>query len=719
MDDISIGKTSRTNKIYKDSFKEGEYFALKKQYENFMKKAAKSDFANSPALKQRELELLEILNSTAQKENLEEEIAFIESRKAVLQNEEEENTKSLAPAFYNDLAVNLEKTSSDDLSAILANCRNSKGEIDENTSKIIRAFNGEFKKNKADLPYLLNKCRDDNDEISQNKIQAVQILANAGLNINTIAQVLDEYTQIIPNISEESSLDDKSNVDKITETVNLDLCRELAAYKAKGLEDFEAVNLVRFLNDNYNDKNEVKVMVQKLLDAGISPDASIKILKNLTVNAVAQEDLNSASAKINEILCNLTDFDSKTKKKIISKDELNIASDEIYQVLNALKSSDKKKISPSAVNSIISLKKSLILNRNNEENERKNPINNLGVSIIQTNDSYMIMKDNEVIYSTFLSDENIDELKEKYDDLISKMEDELLINFSSEFIESNGEINSEGLRTTAALRRAGVTYDQLLSLTDFCLEKGNINSEKIKAISNLKKSGCLDTDIVKLINSFNKTSDGKYDEDDIKNACDYTSAIIGGEETAFLVKESHQNENIKDFFLSVAPYFNTKSNLIKFIPLIKNENGNVDKNAMNVIDNLADNFFSSKYNMKESDFIKYANDIISSAKNNGDLMVSDEGAGICSVMCQNEQSPDEILMGLKLCKDKNGKIDTRLADVLWEMSLKKADINLVSKFINSVCLDGDGNPNHYMANKMAEYMQQGRSLDEMMKFIMD
>ncbi|MCD7779564.1 MAG: hypothetical protein LUH05_02700 [Candidatus Gastranaerophilales bacterium] len=678
MADISIGKSLNKDNIQEPVFEAGEYFSQWKKYQVFMEKAAKSDFVNSPVLMQKELELLASMQKAAEEEGLSDEIAFIQNRIAQIneKSKEAQNTYKDA-AYYTDIHFSNDDVQSSSFSKLLESCKNSKGVIDENTSRIIQAYkNSDI--DEYHLSYLLKKCREDNDEISPDKVEAIEILAAAGVSLSFAAQILDEFSESCDYTTIEEINGEQKEKTEVKDIVNLEACQKLANYKSMGFQDLEALNFVRLVNGNFQDEEEVNSYIKKLRDSKILPEYSIQILKNLAV----ENDISSDNDK------------------------------------------NLKKIVPSAINSVITLKKSMIQNRDNEERERNNPSNNKDNILIDMGDTYMFMEGegyNVQVISSPQSRENIDEdieeLKQKYEKAISQIEDNLLVEFTSKYKENDGSINSNALRTTTALRRSGVTYDNLLPLTEFCLADGAINSDKMKAVTSLKKSGCLGSDIIEVLDSLNKTPEGQYDKEDLQSACEFSSSGIGGKNTVALVNTTRGSKEVKEFFMDLSPCFEDKSNLVKLIPLIKNEEGIIDETAMEILYNLAENFFGADYNMNDEEFIDCANDIIYKAMDNNEILVSDDSAGICSIMCQNKQSPEEIIAGLEVCKDKSGNVDSKLADVLWEMSLLNADINQITTFINTVCKDENGNPNHFQARKMTEAFQQGKSLEEMMKFV--
>ncbi len=640
MTDISIGKASEGLIVSKKTQK-SEFEVLKKEYNSFKKKAAKSDMANSPVMMEKEYDLLQKLSIAAKNETLENEQAWIDKRITEIQNSFAQQGQTLKlpvypmPSFKGLSTKNTAFNPNEDVDnlKILENYKKADGTIDENAQAIVTAFDSSIADGYS-LSYLLKKCCDDDGAIPDDIAQAVSILAKASVKPVIIPQILESI------VAENDSGKD---------VLNLSMCSKIADFKKADFDDFEALKLVQFLNSDFEDKASVETKILKMKKAGISTDSIIKILDSLAVKS--------------------TDTSLRT-------------------------------ISDSAVKSVVSLKKALVSTRSNEKAERDNPINHLGVITIKFGNDVMIMKDNKVTYISPVEGESVHDLRKEYSEIISKIEDNLLLEYVKKYRDKNGEIDSKSLRIMSVLRNNGIPYDQLLSMTDFCLEENGINAHKLNTITQIKSSGALGIDILPLLNVVEKEQDGSYSSEDIKNICALSSAVIGGKEVSALLPEVRGNENIKEFFVYFSQFFEDKSNLLKLLPLIKDEEGNIDENAMDVLYVLAHNFFVvAAEPMNEEQFVQNANDIVYAAMNEDEINVNDEGAGICSIMCQNGERYEDILFMLQQCKDSSGKINSKLSEILWELSVGKTQIQDIKSAIE-FCKTADGDIDNMRADSL-------------------
>lgn len=657
MTDISIGKASEGLIVSKKTQK-SEFEVLKKEYNSFKKKAAKSDMANSPVMLEKEYDLLQKLSIAAKNETLENEQAWIDKRITEIQNSLAEQGQTLKlpvypmPSFKGLSAKNTAFNPNEDVDnlKILENYKKADGTIDENAQAIVTAFDSSIADGYS-LSYLLKKCCDDDGAIPDDIAQAVSILAKASVKPVIIPQILESI------VAENDSGKD---------VLNLSMCSKIADFKKADFDDFEALKLVRFLNSDFEDKASVETKILKMKKAGISTDSIIKILDSLAVKS--------------------TDTSLRT-------------------------------ISDSAVKSVVSLKKALVSTRSNEKAERDNPINHLGVITIKFGNDVMIMKDNKVTYISPVEGESVHDLRKEYSEIISKIEDNLLLEYVKKYRDKNGEIDSKSLRIMSVLRNNGIPYDQLLSMTDFCLEENGINAHKLNTITQIKSSGALGIDILPLLNVVEKEQDGSYSSEDIKNICALSSAVIGGKEVSALLPEVRGNENIKEFFVYFSQFFEDKSNLLKLLPLIKDEEGNIDENAMDVLYVLAHNFFVvAAEPMNEEQFVQNANDIVYAAMNEDEINVNDEGAGICSIMCQNGERYEDILFMLQQCKDSSGKINSKLSEILWELSVGKTQIQDIKSAIE-FCKTADGDIDNMRADSLISLFEKGYPQDKVIDYI--
>lgn len=653
MTDISI-KQSLTAEKYSGIKKgNGSYSDLKKEYDNFLMKSAKSDFANAPTMKQKELEYLSELKALAQKEGLEDEVKMLEEKQNAIQAALDDKT-TVSGIYYAPPSIKKpsfkgkEPQTPQDFATVIESCKNKHGEVDENTLNVIMAFK-DYDLDAYHLQSLVQKCRNHGDTVSDNMLKAVQVLASFQISAAVSTQVIEELAA--QNANSEHNMD-------------LTLCEQVGNYKKAGFDDLSSFKFAK-LSQSFNDKAAIKDSVVKLAKVDIRPDSIVKLLDELAVE------------------------DSKT---------------------------GARKVAPSAVKSVASLKKALFVTRHNEKSEQDNPIGKLGTMVLNFADGLMILKDNKVIKCSKDDAANIGSLKMEYADLMAELEDGVLLDYVKKYKDKNGEIDSKFLRTLTSLRSSGIAYPQLFDMTDFCIDDGQINKNKIAAIGQLKSAGALGADILHILESVETNSKGEYSKEDLANAAELTSTILGGNEVAALLPEVRNNENVKEFFVYFSQIMEHKTNLVEFLSLIKNEDGEFDENAMDVLYNLAQNFFVSEDGaMSEADFMKNAKAIIDSSKDDGEKTVNDEGAGICSIMCQNKQSAENILKGLELCKTKAGKIDEQLAEILWDMSLEHADISEIETVLN-VCRNDDNVVVHNMTQHIISMFDSGDDKEKVLTF---
>lgn len=653
MTDISIKQSLSTENYTGVRKGKSDYSALKKEYDNFLKKSAKSDLANSPTMKQKELKYLADLKVLAEKEGLKDDLKLLEEKENTIQASFE-SKQELSGIYYAPASLNTpsfkgkEVQPSQDFANVIDACKNKNGKVDENTLKIIMSFK-DYDLDEYHIQTLVSKCRGLDGSISEDMVKAVQILASSKISASVSTQIIEELSA--------------QNIE-LNKEMDLSLCNQVSNYKKDGFDDLSCFKYAK-LSQAFDDKKSVEDSVVKLAKVGVNTDSLVKILDALGV--------------------------------------------ENPQTGN-------KKLSTAAVKSVASLKKVLFVTRHNEKAEQNNPISKLGTMILNMNDGIMIIKDKKVIKCSKDDTANLGTLKMEYADLMSELEDGVLLDFVKKYRDKKGEINNTFLRTLNSLRSAGVAYQQLFDMTDFCIEDGKINKDKLSAIGQLKTAGALGSDILHILENVEKTPDNKYSKQDIANASELTATVMGGNEVATLLPEVRNNDNVKEFFVYFSQLMEDKANLIELLSMIKNENGNFDENAMDVLYNLAQNFFVSENGaMSESDFIKNSADILSAAKDKNDINVNDEGAGICSIMSQNKECAENILKGLDLCKTNAGKIDTQLAEILWDMSLQEADISEIENVLN-VCRDDYNTVIHNITQHIISMFDSGDDKEKILAF---
>ena len=642
MSDISVRNASISGKI-NNSGQNSKYIKLRKAYEEFIEKYKKSDFANSPTIIAKELELLGELKAAAQQEDLQSEIKWIEEKISKLQAyTKSEKEETAAPAYYQPLQS--EKKSV---------------QHNSNIQKVTEAFSN-YEQNNYLLDYIINKSKDDTGNIPDNKAQAIIILAEAGVSMSFIPQILEDFKQA--QLNNNKTLQKKPA--DVTEQTDIEACKQIAEFKTAGIDDFSAIKFTKLLKGKFEDKNLIKTSVMNLFKAGISPDACIQIIQELAVPG----EINGTA-----------------------------------------------KISTAAIKSIISLKNSLVLTRKNEKKERENPISQIGISKFQFGDTIIIMKGQEVTYITPTEGETVHNIQKDYDELISKIEDSMLSEFISKYKTQEGEIPSEYMRLATALRRSGICYDQLLPMIDFCLnDEGTIDKQKLNVINSLKKAGALSKDIRAIMSSFEVDENGEYSKEDIKNACDLSKAVIGGNEVCALIPEIRGQELAKEFCVLLSSEISKKSVISDTLPLVRDNEGKYDINAMNILLSLANNIFAKNNNFNDKKFLEYAELILSAAKNKGEDKISDTADNM-GIFLHFDKEPENFIKVLNLCKDKNGRIDDKLGEIVSKICIFVPSLIEIEKMID-FCKDQEGNISHEKADKLIETIDSSNYLDFILNF---
>ena len=642
MSDISVRNASISGKI-NNSGQNSKYIKLRKAYEEFIEKYKKSDFANSPTIIAKELELLGELKAAAQQEDLQSEIKWIEEKISKLQAyTKSEKEETAAPAYYQPLQS--EKKSV---------------QHNSNIQKVTEAFSN-YEQNNYLLDYIINKSKDDTGNIPDNKAQAIIILAEAGVSMSFIPQILEDFKQA--QLNNNKTL--QKNPADVTEQTDIEACKQIAEFKTAGIDDFSAIKFTKLLKGKFEDKNLIKTSVMNLFKAGISPDACIQIIQELAVPG----EINGTA-----------------------------------------------KISTAAIKSIISLKNSLVLTRKNEKKERENPISQIGISKFQFGDTIIIMKGQEVTYITPTEGETVHNIQKDYDELISKIEDSMLTEFISKYKTQEGEIPSEHMRLATALRRSGICYDQLLPMIDFCLnDEGTIDKQKLNVINSLKKAGALSKDIRAIMSSFEVDENGEYSKEDIKNACDLSKAVTGGNEVCALIPKIRGQELAKEFCVLLSSEISKKSVISDTLPLVRDNEGKYDINAMNILLSLANNIFAKNNNFNDKKFLEYAELILSAAKNKGEDKISDTADNM-GIFLHFDKEPENFIKVLNLCKDKNGRIDDKLGEIVSKICIFVPSLIEIEKMID-FCKDQEGNISHEKADKLIETIDSSNYLDFILNF---
>lgn len=631
MSDFSVGKFSAPKEIKFASGRTSEFTKALSVYKDFMAKTGQSDFANSPVVMQRELDMLLQLKELAKKEKLPKESKWIEARLPEL-TEKLTTTKInlLANAYYAPVNMRSAHHGSackpdEDLIALLNSCKDKDGFLDPNAELLLGSLKG-----KDDCLYhienVLNKCREEDGSVNADKAEAVSQMAKAGIQPARMSEYIDRVTYYDENSSKDC--------------VDFQMISDIVSFVSEGLTDTDAVKFAEYLGEKFADKESVKTSLLKLNKTDVNPSVILKIIDSLAVP-------NKVSGKL--------------------------------------------EVSPKAVSNVASLKKSMSSTRDNETNERKNQINLLGMSVFKYDDVTMVSKNGKLTYVTPVEGEqDIEVTKEKYNALVSSIEDNMLLEFANKYKDEKGTVDSKFVRVASNLRNAGMVYNGLFNLVDSCIkEDGSIDAHRLDMIKKVRASGALSDDVPSLLDACERDKNGNYSESDIKNVCDLTSCVIGGKEVCSLLPVVRENDEIKDIMMVCAPNFSNNEKLFEILDLLKKPDGNFGENEIEVFYDLAFNYFSRKENVgEEDDFMKVAKEIMKIARSN-DETISDDAAGICAIMCQKGESVYDIRNAIMYCYDDDYKVDGKLSQILWDMYLQDANLSEVVDMIK-VCINNDG-----------------------------
>ncbi len=511
-------------------------------------------------------------------------------------------------------------------------------------------------------------------------------MANAPVVLKSELEALDKLSEIA---SAEKKDDDLKWIKErqeyihniLAETVDTTVSADFSAY----------INYFGNLTSSKKTDEEGKISEPKKNDA---PSKNVASSKNVDMSETLTDFINNF------------DFENKTqvfdyaRRLAVS----GISDKTIIAILKVLAGNIDEKDENTfskTVNTIVAAKKTLTAYRKNEDDERHSVINQLGKQIFMfSDDFYIVMKNNLPIYIKTPESPTPEVAQEEYNEILQKTEDKFMIDFVNKYLK-NGEINKNYVRLLSSLRQSGVTYGSLIELIDNCVNKdGTIDKNYLQRIKQLKSAGVLSIDIKMLLDSCK-------DEDDIKNVCDLTSAIIGGKEVCSLIPDVRGREDVKDFIINASPYFERKENLVNLLNLTKSDGNNVDECALEIAYKL---FFNENNTLETEEFSRYLSDTLNIARGNAGY-VNDDAAGIVAILAQNNKSYSDIQQGLKICLNKEGNIDEKLAEILWDMSLQNAEISDISDIIDS-CKNKSGDINQSKADMIISLFESGNTVEK-------
>lgn len=657
MSNFSVGKSSSSKEIKFSSGRTSNFTRLKTKYKEFKTQAGQSDFANAPVLMQKELDMLMELRDFAEKEKLSGEVKSIEEKIAQVR-EKLTNAKinDITTAYY--APINIKGASSvftEEQNERLLRLLDSCKNSDGLLDPNAEKLLSSFKGKETDLFHIERVLNKCRNK--DGSIDADKAEAVAKLALNGVSP-----SSITEYIDRFSSYDESLHKD----CIDFDLISEVTGLISDGLDIVDAEKFAQYLQGDFSDKTSVRTSLLRLHKADIDTDRILDIANVLSVK-------NPVSGKL--------------------------------------------EISPRAVSSVVSLKKTMAATRANETNERKNSINLLGVNVFQFGDMTMVSKNGKFTYVTPVEGENYEVTKERYNALVSSIEDNMLSEFAQKYKDEKGEIDNKYLRVALFLRNAGIVYNNVFNLLDSCInEDGSIDANRLDALKTIRKSGALSDDVASLLDACKKDADGNYSQTDIENICDLSSCIVGGKEVCSLLPVVRDNDDIKDCLMICAPCFSDKQKLLDIPMLLKTPAGEFGENETEMFYDLAFNYFADEENIgSESEFLKAASEIIQISRSQ-DGTVSDDATGVCAIMCKKNESMESVKSGLTACYDANSNVDGKLAQILWDMYLQDANLPEATGMI-AVCKMQDGSINYDKADMIISLLESNYSKEKVAQLV--
>ncbi len=401
------------------------------------------------------------------------------------------------------------------------------------------------------------------------------------------------------------------------------------------LKEFDAFRLARNFNEGgFEDKLLFEDCMKKLL-ANFSVDSSIRILSMLSA-------------------------DSVDGNKVISKDE---------------------------VNGICSLRKCLQYSRNNEAKERKHPLSQNNVDMIE-----------ELCRKLFEQDKTLAEKQEEYEKYVNEAEEALIIDFIKKFKNENGGINNKYIRAAIALREAGIVYSSLLNLLEYITDRdGNIDNNKLSAVCELKKKGIISTYIKPLNDACQKDENGKTSEADMKICSDLSSYCFYIDEILELLPAIKKNPELEELVINLAYYIPQQGQTSGIVNIMKSDDGKINEDSYEIMYDI----LSAYPDEVTIDFVKTLFDLSKGTKNEA----GESASAICAAMTHNGEPSENLIKALKLCSDKDGNLDENLSDILWSLKYHKADYSQIEKLISS-CKNQDNIINREKTNYILSMIKQ-------------
>lgn len=653
MTDFSVGKASQQRSVGQYE-QVGEYQKLKREYEKFLKQAEKSDLANSPTLNQKKLEMLKQLREQALKESnyadfdiIEEEIEAL----SIIVDQETQKSDDVNTPYVLPMAKK------NGLISYFEACKNSKGEIDDETRRLVFAFK-DAEVSPRNLSKFINKCRGVNEVIASETVKSVERLCEAKVSPDVIFQAMDENPII---------------QDAEVGEFDFSWVEDTIAYKSLGIDDFVALKFARTLNKNFDNKEEVYSSVVKMVDAGFSPEMVSGLVLEFSKSVDGVSHLNTES--INSVL---------TMKKNLSSTRIN-ERNERQNPINKL-----NQVTFYMDDAVIVMKDNKVVEY-----------------ITKDDDSYSKVKKDYDDFASEYENKILQSFVRKYKNANLELDTNAQRVFT--VLRNSGVAYDQILPLTEySLEQV---KDEETGKSTF-----DIDVDKVNTLLALKKAGALSTDLLTILDAVSQKEDGSFDKSDIEKACALTKMVIAGKDVANLLPEVKNNEEVLAFISDFSNVILQKENILPLVQLAKDSAGNYDEYAGESLYNLAEHFlFTENMVLNEKEFVNLCTDVIAASKSPTGEKVDENSSVVTVALCRNKETKENLLKALELCKDEYGYPNEPLADIIWDMSKQNAPFDDIVELIN-ICKPVSGILDIERAALIADLLDNNCSAEDVMSF---
>ena len=203
---------------------------------------------------------------------------------------------------------------------------------------------------------------------------------------------------------------------------------------------------------------------------------------------------------------------------------------------------------------------------------------------------------------------------------------------------------------------------------------------------------------------------------------------------------------VNDFVTDFSSIIEVKKFLLPLIQLTKDTNGKFDEEAAEILYSLSERFLlNDKDNMPESTFLSFAENVVEKSKSpipthidnalldrklaGEDVILPEDNKtvigdvnqnclNVCIAMCRNNETPENILKALDICRDEYGYPNESLCDIIWDMSKQNACFSDIVNLIN-LCKPLNNVLDLERASVVADLLDNNYSVNEVMNFARD